>query len=373
MEARKDSTGVGTLVAQGMGMLDWIKSRSLGARVLMVGVPALVVTFLAVNVYPYEAPEPLWTERDRPSMGEEASNGWFVVTDTYRGEIPEPLADLLDPPDHDAEQFWQRVEPQAEGLREFLSSDAAREANERVDAARRMPAFVDAFEPNTSHSQLTWLTLHRVASLRAIDLASQGDVAGSSMLLRDLIRMDVAHLESASSLISFLVALANLQDAMTTADMIAQRKAASGDANAALAEIARAVQGVDLEAIDLRKVVVGEYLGSVQVLDLVDAESTGLESWLYSRALTLHTLNDRFEHRYERAAEHDTFGALGGGELSPEQDFGWWVRNSVGKTLLDTGANAHSIATSIQEDLAALGETRSVLLSRPAVVAASAQ
>jgi hypothetical protein len=133
---------------------------------------------------------------------------------------------------------WIKSRRPATRLREFLASDAARMAKQRVDAAREAPVFAeDDCTFDRSCTTLAWLTLHRIESLRAIDLAARGEVADSTLLLRDLIRMDAAHLASARSWIS-----------------------------------------------------------------------------VYNRALTLRVVNERFEHRYRSATEHDILGALGGGE-----------------------------------------------------------
>jgi hypothetical protein len=346
----------------------------------------LVVAFLAVNVHPYEEPELLWTVEDLPSVADDAENGWFVATAAAKHEIPEDLIVLLEPSEHDAVQFWQRVELRADGLHEFLATDTAREASERIELVRRRPAFVDERARGDSGSAIAWRGLHRVAMLQAVDLALTGDVANSCLLLRDLIRMDVAHIASARSWISFLVALANLGDALDRADMIAQRIGAedtSGATKTALAELARVVRGVDVPAIDLENVVVGEYLSHVEALDSIDRDDPALLDQLevpiwsrgfYSRALTLRTINARFEYRYERATEHDTFAALGGDERSPKQDFGWWFRNPVGKLLLDASMVPwESTAMSIDRKLAELGRTRELLLARPSMLGATAQ
>lgn len=345
----------------------------------------LVVTFLAVNAHPYENPEPLWTVEDLPSAVDD-DNGWFVATAASKHEIPEALVVLLEPSDHDATQFWQRVDQRADGLREFMATDTAREASERVDRVRRRPAFIDERAPGDSGSAVAWLGLHRFAVLQAVDLAYTGETADSCMLLRDLIRMDVAHLASARSLISFLVALSNLGNALDRADMIAQRIGSEGTSaatNTALIELAQVVRGVNVEAIDLENVVVGDYLNHVEALDSIDRDEPDvldrldIPTWsrgLYSRGLTLRSINARFEYRHERAAVHDTFAALGGDERSPTEDLGWWVRNPVGKLVVDASMVPHeSTATSIDEDIATLAWTRSLLLRRPAMLAAGPQ
>ncbi len=348
------------LVALARPMFAWIKSRHFASLSI------LGFMVLAVNGYPYRAPELLWTQDDLPSTAREDDNGWMVVSsDRVDGDIPKPLTELLNPPDHDAVQFWQRV-ARVEGLPEFLTSDAAREAIERVDAARRMPTFVeDDCTFDRTCTSMVWIELHRIASLHAIDLATRGEVADATMLLRDLIRMDATHLASARSLLSILIAVANLQDAMTIADMIAQRDAA--DPNPALAALGSVVEGLNL-AVGLERIVIGEYLAQVEFLAKRDARASGIDRWFYNHALTLRIINPRFEHRHQSALAHDSFGALGGGEPSPKQELGWWVRNPIGKRILDkAGWEPTSLAVSLDENLAALAETRSLLLSRPGV------
>jgi hypothetical protein len=357
------------LVARGLLMLASPKSRRLFVEISSV----LVVAFLAVNVHPYEAPERLWTAEDLPTVANEADNGWLVVTAPYEHEF------------HDG-QFWQGLEQRGDELHEFMATDEARTANARVDVARELPAFVDVCAARPTCTQLPWRTLHRIAALRALDLANTGDGAESCLLLRDLIRMDVAHLDTAHSLLGFMVALSNLEEALARADTIAirlQGSEMSGTTRAALAALAREVQGIDVEAIDLERVVVGDYLIHVEMLDSLERDESdafeliGLPTWssgFYSRALTLRSTNERFEHRHQRASEHDTFGALGGDERSPKQQIGWWFRNPVGKTFVDrTTVNPEPWAADLDAGLAEIARVRARLLERPAVLAASAQ
>ncbi|WP_146657741.1 hypothetical protein [Enhygromyxa salina] len=290
-------------------------------------------------------------------------------------EIPEPLRALIEASDHEAEQFWADADQQAEALRAFLATGTARDASERFDLARSRPEFVDVCPLGDPCLVVEWRDLHRVAVLRAIGLATAGDAADASLLLRDLIRMDVAHLDSARGAFSFLVARANLQEALTQADRLALRlgqRERSAATSAALTELAQVVRAVDIEAINLQRVVITEYLfhvralerlegGDAELLDRVD--SPRAIGWAFDRGQTLHSLNERFEARYQAAAAHDTAAALGASEDSPKQQFMWWLRNPVGKLYLD--ATIIDSDWKIDANLEELGRTQTRLLARP--------
>jgi hypothetical protein len=346
---------------------------------------AMGLAFVSVNVYPVEAPEPLWTQADLASGVPEADNGWFLVAVDNELEIPDQLATLVAPSNHEAHRYWADVDAQADTLREFLGTSAAREANSQVDAARSRPAFEDGCPAEGRCSLFDWRQTHRVAALRVVDLAVAGESANASMLLRDLIRMDVAHLHSARSLVSILVARANLQEALDKADMLAFRLGVGDDmpaeTSAALIELAAIARSVDIESMNLQRAVIGEYVSHVRRLDRLDGGDPGAldrvdmpreMGWLFSRALTLRSLNARFEARYRGAAEHDAAAVFGGSEASPKQQIGWWFRNPVGKIYIDmTIIDLESVVEDIDDDLAELSRTRALLLARPAVLAAA--
>jgi hypothetical protein len=360
--------------------------RRLGARV--IGGLTLVtgLAFVSVNAYPVEAPAPLWTLEDLASEVPESDNGWGLVVVANELEIPEQLAPLVEPSDHEADRYWADVDARADALREFLGTSAAREAISQFDAARSRPAFEDACPDDGPCLVLDWRQTHRVAALRAVDLAVAGESADACMLLRDLIEMDVAHLHSARSLLSFLVARANLQEALDKADMIAVRLGTGDDmtedTRAALVELAVVARAVDITAINLQRVVIGEYVSLVELLDDLDGgdpqarERVGMPrgiGWLFNRALTMRSLNARFEGRYRGATEHDAAAVFGGDEASPRQQLGWWFRNPVGKIYIDmTRLDFESVVEDIHAELAELSRTRALLLARPAVRAALA-
>jgi len=351
-------------------------------RVLSGVTLAVVLVWLGVNAYPYAAPEPLWTRRDLPAMPDESTNGWVVIINELELlELPRDLATLIDEAELDGQATWARVERDAAQLHAFLDTSAAREANDRLDAARQLPAFVVACEWDEPCPLFTWSRAHDGALLRAIALAHAGELAESSLLLRDLIRMDSMMVDRGESLLTVVFGLKHLEQALYTADVIvAQLQPHTLDAQtrAALTELAAGVRLVSPKAVDLRKVVIADYLYQVEILKTLnghaDPRSTpALErsagpNWLLNHALTLRELNERFERRYAAAIAGDKAAALGGGRSEVNRPWGWWFRNPVGKQLLELlDFPSERYADGIDERLAALEQGSARLLARPAL------
>lgn len=351
--------------------------RRKGAQIIVVGLLLSASVCWAVEADPGDAPSPLWTEADLLRVDSQSENGWPVIASAAVVHAPVDLQMLVETPDHEAESFWDRVEQREPSLRYFMALPAVLEANDRVDEARARPSFVAYCDPGVDCALGPWRTLHRVSLVRAIDLAYSGDLSSSCALLRDLIRMDKDALTTSRSALAVRLTLANLDEALNLADLIVQRS----DSSEELAELAREVESVNLEAFDLRNVVVAEYLYHLGALDAVErADQDVLDHyevpvalrWFYSRNSTVQDLNRRFERRYRAAGERDTFVALGGGESSPKQEAGWWLRNPMGKVVVDRAImEPEQWVASIDQKMVAIGETRSLLLSRPAVMVAA--
>jgi hypothetical protein len=338
-----------------------LRSLKITAEVLA----GLGAVWLAINVYPYDAPAPRWTERDRPIPGV-FDNGWYAVTSEQLDvEIPKSLASLVDSREQDAGEFWALVEQDTDALHELMASEGAREARARIDDARRQPEFVDACVLREPCLVFAWHRAHDVALLQTLTLAHAGRTTEALTRVRELIRMDASQLASARSLVSLLVALDQLGDALHKAEMIAAGVEAQG-----LAELEIEVRALDVDALDLRTLVVSEYLVRAQVLQDLDAiekthELSTRPRWLYSEALTLRVLDEAFAQRYEAAIAGDVLTALGGDERSPRESSGWWLRNPVGKRLLDAMVyDPTEIAGSIDESLEDIQATRTRLLAR---------
>ena len=346
------------------------KLPEFAGRVVAAGLLGAALLGLGANVHPYQPVAPRWSEADL-AVADTSNNAWSLLDAEVDLEIPSELRALVDAEETNTALFWPQVDEQADLLHEFLATPAALEAQALVEAIRERPTFEDAAGAS---KVIPWLKLHRVALLQAIELARTDALADSTTLLCELIRVDRAHLESARSLISFVVALEDLGATLSVADGIARHVEQDPRALALLAPLAPALRSVDVEAIDLERVVVGEYVALVDMLDDFEGGSGDLleltdmpewTRWLYSRPLTLRGLNERFEARYVAASAHDTHAALGVGERSPKQAIGWWVRNAVGASFLAAGtADFASLASSIEQDIARLGRTRADLLAR---------
>jgi hypothetical protein len=327
---------------------------------------ALGIVVMAFNGYPKQLPEPRWTERDLPTPPAASDNGWHAVTsEPLDVEIPESLAALIDARGHGPGVFWWLVEFETELLHVFLASGEAREALARVDDARRQPEFVDVCTIEAPCRVLDWHRAHDVALLQALALAHDKCTTDALLRVRELIRMDASHLANARSLVSLLVALDQLGDALYAADMIAAR--ADRDS---LAWLAVEVRALDVDALDLRTLVMREYLFHVQALGNLDAtaEKLGVPSrprWLYNHALSLRHVDRMFARRYEGAVAGDVFTALGGHDPSPKQAIAWWLRNPVGKNLLAEAAfDPTKLAGSIDESLRDIQVLRAQVLAR---------
>jgi hypothetical protein len=363
-------------------MNDTSKSRRRLILMILVGVSAVaLLVWLSANLYAYTPPQPLWTAEDLPPTPVERDNGWVLVTAApVEADIPEQLRDL---DERAPEVAWAEVRAHAKLLHELMAEPSMREASETLDLARRRPDFADSCSPGERCLTTAWLELHRLGLLRSLDLALVGDLAGASELLADLIAMDRAHLDSPRSTVSALVGLTNLREALHLADMLAlqlgQAEESTPEADAALAELARAVREVEVGPGLLRTQVIAEYVFYVQMLDTLGGDDQDVldelgvsprSMWFYNRALTLHELNERFERRYAGVEQGDISAALGGSEASPKARSGWWLRNAGGKLFLHaTMFEPESLITSFSENVAEIEATRARVLARPAVAA----
>jgi hypothetical protein len=332
---------------------------------------SVIGVWLAANVYPYATPQPRFSAADLPSLPSESDNGWSQVTSNkFDVDIPKRLAGLIDSP----EQDWNEID--AASLREFLTSPGAGEAIGRVEAAARAPVFADTCVIDRPCYLYSWHKAHKVALLQAIERSLAGDEAEAAKLVAELIRLDAAQLASARTAMSVFVALANLDDALANANALAERMS-DDSADAARTVLADAARSLDIETIDLRATVINDYLVYENAVEALAGEDHELivevsgPRWLYNRGLTLREVDERFARRYEAAVEGDVFAALGGGESSPKQALGWWLRNPVGDLLLDAlYFNPESVAEDITAGRERVADKRAKLLARPQFAAA---
>lgn len=328
------------------------RRAKLAGLVLAVAGVSFLGAWIGVNVYPYEAPAPLWTAADLPAPPPPGDNGWTVLPTTRLDvDIPEDLEELRDfTGDETPAAYWSKVDGQGDALAAFLAKAQVREANARVDEIRARPNFVSTCDPllgldgGETCNQLVWLQHHKLAELRALDLARRGQDREALALVADLVRVDRSHLDSANNLLTVFVALANLEHSLGLAKMIALQPDLPESAEPAVAAVAAELDGFDARELDLQHVLVGEYLVHTWALDAVDgrnpraAAELGREDQFlgfYSRALTLREVNARFETRREAAERGDLYVALGGDQPSVMDEFGWWFRNPAGKRVLE--------------------------------------
>jgi hypothetical protein len=327
-----------------------------GASVLGVGV------WLGATVYPQAIPEPRWTEADLPSLPAASDNGWHSVTsEALELAIPKSLGSLIGSRELESERFWAQVERDAELLREFLASEGAQEALARIEDARREVAFADAcaLEVKSTCQLIAWHQSHDVALLQALALAQAGRSTEALTLVRALLRMSAAQLESARSVLSLLVALDQLGDALHEAEMIVARIDRSGADAELRAELLAEVAAVEVDTLDLRAIVIGTYLHHRDALELTR------DTWFYSHASTVRRVDQMHERRYQAAVNGDVFAALGGEERSPTQSLGWWLHNPGGKLVLEAMAfDPTSLAADIEESREDIRGGRARLLAR---------
>lgn len=334
-------------------------------------VVAFAALWLGANFYPYSAPALRWTEADLPGMPAAPNNdGDAITSEPLDVEIPDSLHDLLRAREP-ADRAWARLEREAELLRTFLRGDRAREVIRRIDVARRRPAFASPCPLGGRCGLFEWHAAHDVAVLHALSLTLDGRSVDALELLRDLVKMDVARLASASTLIGLLVAQDHLGAVLDKLDVLVAHTG-SAPLPAGLAGLALELRGLDVD-LDLRPIVIGEYLSRVEILDALDGSGPEPPAMptlsgprrLHSRALTLRELDERFARRHTAAAAGDIAGALGGGETPATRPIGWWLLNPIGKQVIDAGAlDPESLASDIRTQREFIARTRARLLAR---------
>lgn len=339
-----------------------------------------VLAWASLGLGASERGEPLWTEQDLPQAPPAASNGWLLVADhPLEDHDAELLGSALGSFEElEGEAFWARMrdpEGSAAARRELMASASARESLALVESARERERFVVRCVPLEKCPIFDWHQLHELALTRVIDWALAGEEGEALALTADLLRMDRSLLVNASSWLQLVVALSNLEATLAVADALASRQGDPGQdptQEPALAEIAAHAQLIP-EQVDLRPVVIGEYLFVMSALDQLDESEGELPGprWLFDRAGTEALINARFEGRHAAAGEGEVRGALGADEGAATDRFGWWMRNAVGKRTIDAMTpELESLAQDIEDDLAKIEALRARLLSRPAMIRA---
>lgn len=345
--------------SRALALLDHPRTRRLGRG--LGGLSLLLTsTWLVANLTPREVPDPLWTEQDRASV-EAERNGWSAQIIGKIVDIPGELREVLE---------RGALGGQAEALHEFLASPDAERALAYLERARARPEFALYCELDGPCNLLSWKSVHDVGTLQVLALADRGRTPEALALLGDLVRLDVAAIESTNNMLGLFVSFANLDQALQLGSALV---AAPGSADAAsLAGLARAVASIETGPLDLRELVISDYLATTELVErAIDGGSDELPErleprgprWLYSHGLTLAELNERFEARHAAAAEGDFGGAFGALEDSPTQAFGWWLTNPVGDLLLEEMlGDPEALAETFADQRASLARARADLL-----------
>jgi len=210
---------------------------------------------------------------------------------------------------------------------------------------------------------LTWHLQHEVGLLFAIHQSLEGDHAGAGTLLRDLVRIDQALVRGAPNLLASVVGLTDLSAALDKASLIQHRLSAepAGPArDAALIEIVATAEAVTVQPSDIQPALVNDYLIQRAAIDTLTHDA-GL---LFDAAATARVLDARFERRASRAAAGDLPGALGAGEVSQKDQFGWWFDNAGGKLVLDTLSwNPQTVREGLEANFEAIDDRRARILA----------
>jgi hypothetical protein len=344
-----------------LGLLQWQRWRL--ELALAFGLPlAGIGAYVGSHVCTSAVPERLWTRADLHDPVAATENGWSLVAVEHTHiELPDALAQLGDATQLQPEAFWRALADERAALATFLARADVRKQVGRVKLAAHLEHFADACEVDARCHIFAWLQAHRLAVLEAAWLTERGEIDQAGGLLRELIELDQSHLASARSLISLMIALSNLEAALDMADKLAAHPEVVGrPSSAALAGLGGTIAAVDVEALPLHTIVVGEYVHFAELLDEFAAGSP----WLFDHAETLAEVNGLFERRDRAARAGDVAGALGVGEPRATASFGWWAYNPSGKLLLDQRWDARSLAASITTQRAEIARARADALAR---------
>lgn len=350
--------------------------RGQGKRWLKIALVALfalgvaaVAWLLASTVLGSPEPPPLWTEADLPAAPEPSQNGWHEIVTPSGASVslpPELVALVRSDNPNESRPLLERARAQEARLTEALNTTPARDALAAFERALTKPRFADACPVDLEQPcrVLPLLGAHRTALLESLRRALAKDWSSSITLLARTLRADIDFATTSRSLISHLIALANLGDASALAGSLFEAYRAERardpsvpelgqDAAAALTSLDADLARLDPSTLDARRAVITDYLiarkapdllGTTDLLALRPAgaasgqaePSQGLLSrvftpLLFDRGATQTEINARF------AALRDAVAASAPPPKLPvgrERPF-WWLYNFTGKAMLD--------------------------------------
>ena len=335
----------------------------LGRRAALILAGSLLVLVLIVAVAvgvnrmgSGPVPSPLWSKSDLPRVPAVSDNGWVVM---QRGM---PSVGRLDTPGKarsicnadsvaSASDRWQSLEHDAPAIESFLSDPGTLDALRLVSEAATKPAFADAcvVEGVPACPFLTLMRAHNAAELKILMDARAERWSPAWEAAARLVRMDLAHLRSARSGLSNMSALANARRVVELLALLADRYAGivdtPPDGTRPPQKIGAELDGAPIEQMTMERAVITEYLFLVYVLeDIQDKPSAAGVSHPRFDAVA----RAFFDPSATRAELNRYYGALAAFAREPAKgppptapalraDSLWWVRNPVGKLVLEEG------------------------------------
>ena len=339
----------------------WLHERRVYRGIAECGAAALLL-WVGVNAIPHPTPAPLWSADELPALPSASDNGWTALGEVpFEAHTPDALTVLFDlEPGLDGADFWRRARTERAQLEAWLA--AHRESLARVELARAQPEFVDDCRSLESCTTLDWSRSHELALGRVVELALDGRRRDAEALLTDLLRMDQAQLDSAPTILSVLVSLANARRAMVLAGHLVAL-----DPTGTSTRLRRRVANFDARSYDLELLVQVRYrvwAKAIHDRQTIGPHDLGQTSFLtFDPGTTRTELDRRMAHAHARAAVGDLEGACGAGQDRLQDRPLWQVHNPVGSMLLDR-LDVSELCQGIEERAQALDATRATTLEQ---------
>lgn len=293
------------------------------------------------------APSLLWTEADLPALAPEADNGWHTLQKKSlpRPSVPSTVVRLCDPAAHTtALDGWRAARTHRSDIVSAVSDPSNAAWIAALGEAYRKPHFQDAC-PLDFEKDCRWidgLHAHQLVELSVLDSAMEGNFELAFPGVRLLSQGDLSFVVSTRTLLSQMVAFVLLRRTLTLLDVLmaghddelANHRPVAAPVPV-LQEIRKQWVSLDPASLGMQRALVGEYTMMVKMVDLVEQSPSEygvspLGGLLFDRADTLRTINDDY-------GLLKTFLEVPGTPLpelrEPTGPF-WWLRNPIGKQLL---------------------------------------
>ena len=324
----------------------------MGALVLVIilglGVGAWAAITAAMRRPP---PAPLYTARDLPPLPSPAENGWTVLAHAARHvalpHLPEAVTTICGARKTSPRARWEAATAHAEVLAGIAG--AAGPGLAKLDAMAARPAFVEACSPDPTQPcpRLAFTQLHRVAEAAALAAATGHRMADALHRAAALVVLDLRLAASARSSVGQTMSLVHLTRSL---NLVSTLLADPTDADwqdpavgPALERLYHPLAGLDPAVIDLRRAVVGEYLGLQALLGhLEHREQDRLRHQFGPAGLLFYDPGDtraRLDPYFRRLMAFARHPGPTAPAPMARQSAGsfWWLFNPIGKRLLDVG------------------------------------